>query len=154
MVDVVVRAARAGDAAYLAAHMRDQDVAELHAVGERNLLRGVQESIDASTLCWTTEVDSVVATIGGVVPLAGFLGDIGAPWMLGTPAVPRNRRALMRLAPAYIARMQALYPHLVNFVHAENSVAVQWLQRVGFTLQPAVPHGPLGALFHRFDLRA
>lgn len=154
MADVVMRAPHAGDAKALAADMRPADVAEVLACGETDLVRVVQDGIDDSALCWTIEVDGQVAGVVGVVPLGGLLSEVGVPWMLGTPLVQKHRRMLVRISHAYIRRMLGAYPHLLNFVHTDNAVAVRWLKRTGFELQPAVPYGPLGALFHRFDLKA
>jgi ribosomal protein S18 acetylase RimI-like enzyme len=154
VADIVLRAPRAGDAEELAANLRAQDRAELVACGESDAVAAIKDGIEASVLCWTIDVGGRVAAVLGLTPLEGLLGDIGVPWMLGTDLVRRHRGALVRLAPAYIARMLAAYPHLLNFVHAENSVAIRWLRSMGFELQPAIPYGPLGAPFHRFDLKA
>lgn len=153
MAEIVFRAPRAGDAQAVAADMREQDVAEVRAIGETDLVAAIADSIADSVLCWTVEADGQVAAVLGVVPIDGLLGSIGAPWMLGTPLVRRHGGALERRSRSYIARMLDAYPHLVNFVHADNHVAVRWLRRAGFELQPAQPFGPMGALFHRFDMR-
>jgi len=44
------------------------------------------------------------------------------------------------------------WAHLINFVHAENEVSIQWLRALGFTIHKAVPHGPHGSLFHPFTM--
>jgi hypothetical protein len=56
-------------------------------------------------------------------------------------------------APRYIRMMLEDNPRLVNRVHARNSVAVRWLQRVGFTLHPATPEQN-GEMFHTFEMSA
>lgn len=133
----------------LVAGMRRQDRVELAAAGIAPR-EAVADGVTRSTWSLTATVDGEVACIFGVAP---FGGGAGVPWMLGTDLVTQNRRALARLAPAYISQMLGVFPHLLNVVHARNTVAVAWLKRVGFTLQPAQPYGPHGEPFHRFEMR-
>jgi hypothetical protein len=151
---VEVRAPRDGDAEALAAGMRAQDIAELEAVGRPDLVAVVRESIAVSTWCWTVTVDGELAAILGVTRHGTVLAPIGVPWMLGTELVRQHRRCLARLTPQYIDQMLQVAPHLLNYVHARNTVAVRWLKRTGFRLHPARPHGPFGEPFHLFEMRA
>jgi hypothetical protein len=50
--------------------------------------------------------------------------------------------------------MLQVFPHLINFVHAENRTSVRWLRRLGFTVHPVMPYGRLGEPFHPFEMRA
>lgn len=74
--------------------------------------------------------------------------------MLGTPLLDTQARVLVRETPRYIGAMLEVFPHLLNFVHAQNRTSVHWLRRLGFTLHDAVPYGSQGALFHPFEMRA
>jgi hypothetical protein len=142
-----------GDIDALVAGMRRQDVAEVQAAGHTDLRAAVADGVRRSHWCLTAAIGGEVVCIFGVAPLGSLLDNRGVPWMLGTDLVPRNRRALARLAPGYIRRMLQTYPHLVNVVHARNTVAVGWLKRVGFHLHPAQPRGPHGEPFHVFEVR-
>lgn len=144
---------RPGDAEELAAHLRDQDRDELTAAGHDDALGCIEQSIRMSRLCWTARVDGELACIFGVAPIGTVLDPRGACWMLGTPLVPKHRGILARLAPRYIQQMLEAYPHLVNQVHAENTIATRWLRKMGFVLQPPVPIAPHGELFHFFEMR-
>jgi hypothetical protein len=104
-------------------------------------------------LCWSGFVDGELAAILGVAPI-NMLTGIGSPWMLGTPVLDRHQRVLVRSTPEYIGRMLKAFPHLVNFVHAQNTTSVRWLRRLGFSLDEAAPFGALGEPFHRFEMRA
>jgi hypothetical protein len=148
------RPPRPGDAQALAAAMRPADVDEVRAVRGAgcDLAAAVQEAIDASACCWAIEVGGELALIAGVVPVS-MLGDMGVAWALGTPVVDQQRRALSRRAPAYIDRMLAAFPHLVNAVDERNVRAVRWLRRAGFTLHAPVP-GPGGLQWIPFEMRA
>lgn len=151
---VEVVAPTAAHVAELAANLRRQDVDELRALGHEDMAAPIREGITHSTWCHTALVDGRVASIFGVAPMGGLLDARGVPWMLGTDLVTQNRRALARLAPGYIRAMLRDYPHLINIVHAKNTVAVRWLRRAGFVLRPAEPRGPHGEpLFHIFEMR-
>jgi hypothetical protein len=90
------------------------------------------------------------------VPAAVFgvraWGDAGVPWLLGTEVLVAQRRAFIRQAPAYIDLMLQAFPRLLNHVHAENTRAVLWLKRAGFTLHAPHPHPATGVPFHLFTM--
>lgn len=134
-------------------HLRAADRAELEASGHPDPRRAIELSLSLSTHMVAACAGGKCGALFGCAP-ASMLAGVGVPWMLGTDLVVTHRRALMADAPAYIRSMLHAYPLLVNHVHADNALAVRWLRRAGFTLQPAAPHGPRGALFHRFELRA
>ena len=138
----------------LAANMREQDVAELYALGHTDLREVVAHSVRASTWCRAAFVGDELGCIFGLAKVGTVLAPVGVPWMLGTPLVRTHRRILAKLAPAYIRAMLQEAPHLVNMVHAHNTVAVQWLKHVGFHLHPAAPQGPRGEPFHLFEMTA
>lgn len=137
----------------LARHLRAADRAELHASGFEDPQRAIELSVATSTHMVAAVAEGRCGAIFGCAP-ASMLSGVGVPWMLGTDLVVTHQRALMADAPAYIRAMLHAYPLLVNHVHAENTVAVRWLRRAGFKLHPALPHGPHGAPFHLFEMRA
>ena len=154
MADVLIRPTEPGDAAILAANLRVSDRAECEAYGlPGDMQSRIESSVRRSVLCWTGLVDGELAAIIGASPI-NMLSGIGSPWMLGTPVLDRHSRVLVRLTPAYIARMQSAFPHLANFVHVDNRTSVRWLRRLGFTLHEAVPYGVNGELFYPFEMRA
>ena len=148
---VEVRPPTAADVNELAANLRRQDRVELNAGGHTDHQLVIAEGVARSAWSLTALIDDRVACIFGVAPMGGLLDPRGVPWMLGTDLVPQNRRALARLAPGYIRTMLRDYPHLLNLVHAHNTVAVAWLKRVGFALHPI--HDQNGQPFHLFEMR-
>jgi hypothetical protein len=151
---VEVRPVREGDAEALAAALRQADLDELEAVrGPGDVAEAIRHALRDSALCWAAEADGELMCLFGVAPLTA-LGDIGVPWMLGTPVVDRNGRALTRLARAYIARMLEAFPTLANGVDARNVKAVRWIGVCGFTIMPPQPAGPAGMPFHPFVMKA
>jgi hypothetical protein len=153
VADVLIRNTEPGDAALLAANLREADLAEVRAYGYDDPLPGLERSVASSVLCWSGFVDGELAAIIGVSPISVISG-VGSPWMMGTPLLDRHSRILVRRTPDYIARMLTAFPHLVNHVHAKNVTSVRWLRRLGFTLHEAAPYGPLGEPFHPFEMRA
>jgi hypothetical protein len=153
VADVVIRPTEPGDVAILIDNLRPSDLAECKAYGRPDIAAGIESSARRSVLCWSGFVDGELAAIIGVAPINMVCG-VGSPWMLGTPVLDRHHRILVRRTPEYIAKMLTAFPHLVNFVHAQNTTSVRWLRRLGFTLHEAMPYGALGEPFHPFEMRA
>lgn len=151
MADVTIEPTQPGDAAELFANLRPADLAECRAYGHADMAANLEDSVRRSVLCWTGRVDGRLAAILGVTPIA-LLGGVGSPWMLGTPVLEQHWRVLVRVTPEYIDRMLQVFPHLFNFVHAENRTSVRWLRRLGFTVRPVMPYGRLGEPFHPFEM--
>lgn len=137
---------------HIAEHLRDQDAAELLAGGKPDFLAALQQSVKVSRWSRVALVDGVPAAAFGCAEYGILLAPDGVPWLLGTDAVARHARVLQRQGRRYIQAMLQQYPRLFNAVHAENTVAVRWLKRLGFQLRDAVPVPPHGALFHPFEM--
>lgn len=137
--------------AYLAEHLREQDRFEVEAVG-RSVHQAVRESVEHSKATYIACEDGVPIAVFGHAEYGSLLAPVGVPWLLGTDGVRRNRRVLQRFARQYIESLLAEYPRLMNAVHAENSVSIAWLRRLGFELHAPVRVPPHGALFHRFEM--
>ncbi len=153
-MQVVDRNPTVEDILHVATHMRAADIAECMALGERDLVDVLTDGVRRSVWSRAVLIDGEPVCILGVAPHGALLtATTGVPWMLGTDLIPQNRRALIRNAPLYIDDMLRTFSHLLNFVHADNTLAVRWLRRVGFTMHDAQPVGVNGALFHRFEMR-
>lgn len=151
---VEIRPVAPGDVEFIATRMRAQDVAECNAAGHADLRAVLRQAVSMSVWARCAEVDGEPAALFGIAPLTISLMDPrGVPWLLGTDAVPANRRTLARLAPRYIREMLRLYPHLVNTVHTGNTVSVRWLKRMGFVLRDPHPHPVTGEPFQLFEMR-
>lgn len=150
---VEIRGLQPGDVEFVAEHMREADIAEVRA-GGRGPLEALRESVARSSQLWVAEVGGAPAAIFGVAPLGAVLDPRGAPWLLGTDAVPQSRRALAALTPRYIQKMLGEFPHLINLVHSRNEVAVAWLRRSGFRLGRQFTHPATGEPFTVFEMRS
>jgi len=141
------------DAAEMEGCLRAADIAELEAAG-LEVNGSVVTSVRVSLWAVTARVDGAMVCVFGVAPLAGsLLADTGVPWMLGSNLVRRHHWSLIKESRHYIAAMNEQFDTLLNYVHTENVESVRWLKRMGFTLDEAKPHGPSGALFHRFEVK-
>jgi hypothetical protein len=143
----------AADLAELAGSLRDEDVQELHAAGYDDLPGLLAASVALSSWVRAVRVNGELACVLGLVLRGTALTPMGVPWMLGTVIVKRQRRILVRLGHEVVNRMLDTAPYLLNTVHADNGVAIRWLQRMGFALGEPYPTGPYGALFRLFELR-
>jgi hypothetical protein len=151
---VEIRAVRDGDIDELLADVRPADQAEADALfGPGELRQAITASVASSAMCWTADAGGRVAWMFGVAPVS-LMSDIGLPWMVGTTLVDRERRALTRLTPPYIARMLAAYPSLANVVDARNVKSIAWLRRAGFKVHAPAPAGVAGLPFHLFTMGA
>lgn len=139
-----------GDAEALVAAMRDADRAELLASNGPDVLGTVQASVAGSRRAWALELEGEFAALLGVVSTE--VPTLGVPWLIGTTAVDRHPRTHIRATRRYLATMRELYPHLLNFVHADNHRSIRWLRSMGFSIGAAEPMGVNGELFHRFEL--
>ncbi len=102
--------------------------------------------------------DGVLKEIFGhqCIPLAlyGVLPHgpgVASPFMLGCDHLANHPVALQRYARDVLADWKKEYRHLFNWVHAENTVAIRWLELLGFSMQDPAPYGARGELFRRFD---
>lgn len=128
----------ADDIDELVERMRPQDIAEVLAAGHDNLRTVIEDGVRVSELCWAIRVDGELAAIAGCAPGGTLTDPCGIPWLLGTELIPRHRRVLNRLSKAYIAKMLAAFPRLMNAVHTDNTIAVRWLRKSGFKLDAPV----------------
>jgi len=133
--------------------LRAADREEVWAVAHLQPQAALRESIASSAAAWTGMADGEPVCVFGVVP-ASILGGIGIPWMLGSDGVVKHQRAFLRRNKRYVEAMLEMYPLLINFVDARNTIAIRWLRWLGFEIREAKPYGVEGLPFHQFDRRA
>lgn len=135
----------------LAAQMRQADRRELWAAAGQSPAEALRHSLALSTSAWCVLAGGEPLAMWGVGAAHSLLANTGAPWLLATPRLHSLRRALLRLSRTYVARLQADFPRLQNYVHAQNHAAIRWLVWCGFTLAPKPePYGKARELFYKF----
>lgn len=114
--------------------LRDQDVAELAALG-RSAPESLQTGLDSGgALCFTIHVDGVAAGMFGAVS-AGVV-DLGVVWLLGSNRLYGAAREFLREAPEWLDMLNLVYPTLTNIVDDRNTASVGWLKRMGVDFLP------------------
>ena len=116
----------------IASRMRAADVIECAAMGHspRQALRA---GLLSSSLCLTAMVDRRPEAMFGLVVTNALCGE-GSPWMLGSVAIYRHPRTMLRWGPRILSAMFDSTPVLENLVAEDNHRAVRFLKRIGFTI--------------------
>lgn len=137
----------------LAVKMRQADKDELWAAGGGDVRECLGEAVSwsISPTAARAEADGSLLCVYGLVP-ASPLGDVGIPWLLGTDVLFDHAFTLTKGTRAWIELVRRSYPRLFNFVDARNTLSIDWLRLVGFTIHAPEPRGPRGMPFHRFDM--
>ncbi|GAA0335375.1 hypothetical protein GCM10009087_52220 [Sphingomonas oligophenolica] len=112
--------------------MRADDVIECAAMGHRPK-QALRDGLTASSLCFTALVDGRPEAMFGLVVTNALAGE-GTPWMLGTEAIYRHPRAMLRWGPRFVAAMLDSTPVLSNLVSVDNVRAIRFLRRLGFSI--------------------
>lgn len=103
-----------------------------------------------SVFLWTAlDATGEPLVIAGVTA-ESLLDDRGVPWMICAEGVTRYRVPLIRHSHRFVREIRACFPVLLNYVHADNALAIGWLQRLGFAIDEPEPYGKFGAPFRRF----
>lgn len=147
----VFRPATVADAVAIVPHLRQADIDECDAlVGEGQVLEMATATVASSIIAYAWEHDGRLIGLFGCA--GNLLDDAGTPWMIGTDAIEKQGRALIRIAPRYIQQMKSLFPQLANVVDVRNRRSINWLKRMGFRFHPATPLGPQGLPFYPFTM--
>jgi len=136
-------------AAQMAPRMRLSDRREIWASGMRTPLKVLMASLRAAP-AWCGTADGVPVCMYGIVPAAAH---VGVPWLLGTDDLPRYAVPFLRGSRLYIDRARREFQLLTNYIDARNETSIAWVRWLGFSVLPAVPFGPFGLPFHRFEMR-
>ena len=134
----------------IARDMREDDRREVWASHRHDPQEALAFALIRSELAWTCFVDGHPAFMWGAARTGSVLGCTGAPWLLGTPAIMKVRHDFLRYCPYFVAAMQGAFPHLENYVHAENRLSIRWLKHLGFTLDEEIPELINDEDFYRF----
>lgn len=145
------RPATLADVAFVADHMRVEDIAECEAGG--------LSSSDALTLSYNSSLvvnallephTGTPVAIVGVCP--GWKPKWGAIWLLGTPGIEKNRITFLRNSKPALASLYADSNKevLYNYTFCENTVHHAWLRWLGFVFLRKVQLPPHGQPFYEF----
>ena len=147
-----IRNATKDDLMFIAGRLRDSDRAECDALGH--------VGVNAAYRAMLRATEARVGVADGVPFVAFGLGvplvfaHYANPWLLGTGEIVKHRLTFLRESRGIVADWLQRYPVLENYVDQRNSLSIAWLKWLGFKLYDAIPYGPQGLPFCRFELRA
>lgn len=140
------------DIEYIAANMRQADIAEMLAAGDaRTPLEALSQSVKESSLCVAVEHDRELLCIGGAAAKS-LLSSDGIPWMLCAQDIERHSKLFLLHGAQCISVLLLRYAMLENYVDANNVKSIRWLKRMGFTIHKPMPHPNSGRMFCRFSI--
>jgi len=152
-MDGVVTARRRHIDELLSIGLRQADVDELWASSKATPEDALIRSYEKATVTWSILLDDRCIGMFGVGGL-NILSPVGMPWMLASDMIRDKRvwRRFLREGREYwIDNMHDLYPVLVNWIDARNTVSLRWAKWVGFRVFEPEPFGPFGMPFHRIE---
>jgi hypothetical protein len=118
------------DIVRMAPLMAEADRLECEALG-LTALEALQHSFDASLVADTAHIDGSPAAIWGLVP-QGLLTRKAWIWMLGTPAVQANAKALLKMSAYFVEWAHETYPILDALIDSRHEKALRWVAWLGF----------------------
>jgi len=114
--------------------MRDEDKKEVWSSHGMTPLEAMKFCYDTSKAeCNTIMHKGNVCAMFGVAPSPD--GNVGHPWLLGNEYfkdVPKI--AFVKQSKQFVKDQVDKYGCLTNYVHFENTVSIQWLKYIGFSI--------------------
>lgn len=121
--------ATAGHIGRIANKMRAADVLECAAMGYAPK-QALRTSLAQSSQAWTAKVDGIPEAMFGLV-ISNALGGIGRPWMLGSDAIYRHPREMLRCGDYLLRCWLDSIRSLEGYVWTGNDRAIRMLRRWG-----------------------
>ena len=150
--EYVFRSPTPADIAFLAANMRQADIAEIQAAGDaRSLFDVVRDGVFDSDLCVAVESCGELLCIGGAAGRS-LMSSKGIAWMLCTKAIEKHNRLFLLHRRDCVRVLLLRYASLHNCVDANNVKSIRWLKKMGFAIQEPLPHPISGRMFCRFSI--
>jgi len=129
---VAVRPAVQADALSLAKELRVEDVNEMRALfgPDASMTVILQRQVMESDLSFTITKNEHPVAIFGTKQLMPNVSAIG---LLSSPLLKEIKFTLCRHSKHWVEQLHHNNDLLLNIVHCENSVHIQWLSWLGFT---------------------
>lgn len=110
--------------------MSAADIAEIEAMGFTPR-EALIYSLAGSTVADCALIDGVPAAMWGLCPRS-LIGERALLWMLGTPAVQKNAKALLAISRYFADWAQGRYPVLEALIDSRHEKALRWVRWLGF----------------------
>lgn len=130
------RTAKPEDCEALADRLREQDKQEVWDAGHLKPLEALTESLKESSDCF-----AIIDDNGEIVGLFGVSdkGEMGIPWLLGAEGIKEIARPFLKQGKMIVQNWSQRFPLLMNYVAADNTVAIVWLSWLGFQFTRMIP---------------
>jgi len=132
----------------IADNMRQFDIDEVKAAGHSSPLEAIEKGVEVSPCCSVAMYGDTPLCIFGMRK-ASLLGG-AVVWMLGTDDISKHPREIMRYARVGMQEMFKEVTMLYNYVYYKNTVSIEWLKALGFTIEEPEEFGQRKELFHKF----
>lgn len=134
-----VRKAKLNDAIELAPKMRPADVLEIKRSDDTSPL-------EALIIPFTLEHSKTYSIMSQAHEVIGMFGSTraeepgyGVAWMLCSEELFEYTIQFLRECPHWVNEMGQGYKYLFNYVDKENTVALRWLEYLGFVQELEIP---------------
>ena len=129
---VEVRPATQADALQVARELRVEDVIELRALfgQDADLTLVLQRHVMEADLAFTVTKNDCPVAIFGTKQIMPNVSSIG---LLSSPAIKDIKYTLCRHSRHWVDQLHHNNDLLLNVVHCDNTVHIQWLRWLGFT---------------------
>lgn len=119
---------------YIADNMRDEDRAEILALGKNDIYTALMGGMTESDFSVAVVAqDGTPLTVLGVVR-RGIITGTGTPWLLSSVDALQHRRQFLLLSKDVVGEMLEFCPRLENYVHSKNKLSIRWLKWIGFKI--------------------
>ena len=132
----------------IASNMCEADTTEIMLSDGMTPLEALTHSCKMST-----EVFTIVAPDGELLGMFGLshIDDyVGSPWMLTTGKLSIIGTQFLRESRRWVTKANNKKDLLLNYVHVENTNAINWLKFLGFKFIREVTYGVGQAPFYEF----
>jgi hypothetical protein len=147
--DVEVRDAVGSDVALLKDRLRRKDAEEVLALGAGSIEDELAQSFAQSRQRYTIERGGVPLAMFGILPET-ILGDRAVVWLLGTDDLAKIKKTFVRGTGLFLRKFLEEYPILFNFVPADYTQTIRWLEAFGARFDAPEPVGRRGEMIRRF----
>lgn len=127
--------------------IRQADRDEIEGALQIDLASSIEEGLSDCCKASKIVVDGQVVAIFGDT---AHDAHTGIPWLISTVHVERHPKAFLQVCKPEVEEMLTRHQTLLNFVDVRNTVAIRWLEWLGFTFGEPVGYGPLAMPFKPF----
>jgi len=130
------------DIVILTDNLRTADLKELRASQPLPPLEALTLSVEVSD-----EANTIITgdgKIAGIFGVATVNEMIGAPWLMGTDLIPSIQKSFLKGSYKWVIDKNEHYPILMNYVHKDNKLAIQWLRFLGFNFTQLIEEYGVG----------